>query len=152
MDIIMTRSFNHIGTHQKDIFVISSFAKQLVQLKEKNAEINELTTGDTSIIRDFVDVRDVVHAYYLLFKNGKKGEIYNVCTGKGCSLNDVILTMTSILNMNVTHKIDPQLVRPNDNKIVIGSNEKIKHDTGWEPNYTLQQTLKDILDYYKNQR
>src|ERR1019366_2026315 len=90
MDIIMTRSFNHIGTHQKDFFVIPSFAKQLINLKKTNSEIKELTTGDTSIVRDFVDVRDVVKAYYLLFKKGKKGEIYNLCSGKGISLNEII--------------------------------------------------------------
>lgn len=149
MDIILTRSFNHIGTHQRDIFVVSSFAKQLVELNKKAGSIKEITTGDTSIVRDFVDVRDVVHAYYLLFKNGKKGEIYNVCSGKGTSLNEVIQLMSSILNMNVTHKINPQLVRPNDNKVIIGDNEKIKQDTGWVSNFSLHQSLKDILDYYK---
>ncbi|MCX6297225.1 MAG: GDP-mannose 4,6-dehydratase, partial [Bacteroidetes bacterium] len=81
MDIIMTRSFNHIGTHQKDIFVIPSFAKQLISLKENNSTLKEITTGDTSIVRDFVDVRAVVEAYYLLLKKGKKGEIYNICNG-----------------------------------------------------------------------
>ena len=65
MDIIMTRSFNHIGTYQKDIFVIPSFAKQLIALKKSGSVLKDLTTGDTSIIRDFVDVRDVVKAYYL---------------------------------------------------------------------------------------
>lgn len=151
MDIILTRSFNHIGTHQKDIFVISSFAKQLVELKKLNSSVKELTTGDTSIIRDFVDVRDVVNAYYLLFKKGKKGEIYNVCTGKGTSLDEIIQLMTSILNMNVTHHINQQLVRPNDNKIIIGSNQKIKQDTGWDITVSLENSLKDILEYFEDQ-
>ena len=150
MDIILTRSFNHIGTHQKDIFVISSFAKQLVELKHSNSPVKELTTGDTSIIRDFVDVRDVVNAYYLLFINGKKGEIYNVCAGKGTSLNEIIQLMTTILNTNVTHHINQQLVRPNDNKIIIGSNQKLKQDTGWDISFTLEESLKDILEYYKD--
>lgn len=150
MDIILTRSFNHIGTHQKDIFVISSFAKQLVELKKTDSPVKKLTTGDTSIIRDFVDVRDVVNAYYLLFKKGKKGEIYNVCTGKGTSLNEVIQLMASILRMNVTHHINQQLVRPNDNKIIVGSNQKIKQDTGWDISFSLENSLEDILEYYKD--
>ena len=149
MDIIMTRSFNHIGTHQKDIFVIPSFAKKMIALKESYEPIKELTTGDTSIIRDFVDVRAVVEAYYLLFKKGKKGEIYNICNGKGTSLNEVIQKMASILQIEVTQKIDSNLVRPNDNKVIIGANEKIKKDTGWENKYSLEDSLKDILDYYK---
>jgi GDP-4-dehydro-6-deoxy-D-mannose reductase len=150
MDIIMTRSFNHIGTHQKDIFVIPSFAKQLIALKNSPDEKKELITGDISIIRDFVDVRAVVEAYYLLFKKGKKGEIYNICNGKGISLLEVIQKMAGILHIEVSQKTDPALVRPNDNKVIIGSNEKIKKDTGWENRYPLEQSLKDILDYYQS--
>ncbi len=149
MNIIMTRSFNHIGTHQKDIFVIPSFAKQLISLKENKSAIKELSTGDTTIIRDFVDVRAVVEAYYLLFKKGKKGEIYNICNGKGTSLNEVIQKMAAILEIEVLQKTDPGLVRPNDNKVIIGSNEKIKRDTGWENKYSLETSLKDILEYYQ---
>lgn len=152
MDIIMTRSFNHIGTHQKDIFVIPSFAKKMIALKESSSSTKELTTGDTSIIRDFVDVRAVVEAYYLLFKKGKKGEIYNICNGKGTSLNEVIQKMASILKIEVTQKTDPNLVRPNDNKVIIGANEKIKKDTGWENKYSLEQSLKDILEYYTTKK
>ncbi len=150
MDIIMTRSFNHIGTHQKDVFVIPSFAKQLIEFKKTNSAIKELTTGDTSIIRDFVDVRSVVEAYYLLFKRGKKGQVYNVCSGKGTSLNEVIQIMASILNIHITQKVDPDLVRPNDNKIIIGSNEKIKKDTGWNNTINLEQSLTDILKLYQS--
>lgn len=149
MDIIMTRSFNHIGTHQKEMFVIPSFARQLIALKNNGSERKELTTGDTSIIRDFIDVRAVVEAYYLLFKKGKKGQIYNICSGFGTSLNDVIQKMAAILNIHVTQKIDPNLVRPNDNKVIIGSNKKIKNDTGWENRFVLEQSLKDIIEYYQ---
>ncbi|MBI2279488.1 MAG: GDP-mannose 4,6-dehydratase [Bacteroidetes bacterium] len=149
MDIIMTRSFNHIGTHQKDIFVIPSFVKKMIALKSTADKVKELTTGDTSIIRDFVDVRAVVEAYYLLFKKGKKGEIYNICNEKGTSLNEVIQIISSILNIKVVQKIDPKLVRPNDNKIIIGSNQKIKKDTGWANKYSLEDSLKDIVAYYQ---
>lgn len=150
MDIIMTRSFNHIGTHQKGIFVIPSFVNKMIALKENNDAVKELTTGDTTIIRDFVDVRAVVEAYYLLFKKGKKGEIYNICNEKGTSLNEVIQIISNILNIKVIRKTDPNLVRPNDNKIIIGSNEKLKNDTGWVNKYTLEESLKDIVDYYQN--
>lgn len=149
MDIVMTRSFNHIGTHQKDIFVIPSFAKQLIELKKADKEINELITGDTSIIRDFVDVRDVVKAYYLLFKNGKTGQAYNICSGKGVALAEVIQIMASILDISIVQKVNAELVRPNDNKIIIGSNEKINIDTGWKNTITIEQSLKDILEFYK---
>ena len=149
MDIVMTRSFNHLGTYQKDIFVIPSFAKQLIALSKNNSAIKELVTGDTSIIRDFVDVRDVVQAYYLLFQKGKKGQLYNICSGKGTSLNQAITIMADALGIIVTQKTDANLVRPNDNKIIIGSNEKIKRDTGWGVSISIEQSLKDVLEYYQ---
>jgi GDP-4-dehydro-6-deoxy-D-mannose reductase len=150
MDIIMTRSFNHIGPGQKDVFVISSFAKQLVEIKNKK-KTNELVTGDLSIVRDFLDVRDVVKAYYQLFKTGAKGEIYNICSGKGISLKEVIDKMTHILGIDIQYKVDPRLVRPSDNRIIIGSNEKIKSNVGWVNEISLDKSLEDIITYWQGQ-
>ncbi|MBA4423350.1 MAG: GDP-mannose 4,6 dehydratase [Syntrophus sp. (in: bacteria)] len=82
LDIVMTRSFNHIGPGQKETFVIASFAKHLVEMKKRGVSSPKLITGDISLIRDFVDVRDVVRAYDRLLKKGRKGEIYNIC-GEG---------------------------------------------------------------------
>lgn len=151
MDIILTRSFNHIGTHQKPIFVVASFCKQLVDLTTKNENKNiELLTGDTSLIRDFVDVRDVVRAYYLLFEKGKKGNVYNICSGIGTSLSDVINSIGLILNINVIQKVDSSRIRPNDIKKVVGSFKKLNSDTGWSPQYKLADSLKDIIAYFKS--
>lgn len=149
LDIVLTRSFNHIGPGQRDIFVISSFAKQLADIK-KNNKPREIVTGNLSIIRDFLDVRDVVKAYHALFKSGRKGEIYNVCSGNGTSLELIIRKMKELLNINVETKTDPTLIRPNDNNIIIGSNEKIKRETGWNTTYTLENSLTDLLDYWYN--
>ncbi len=149
MDIIMTRSFNHIGPGQHDLFVISSFAKQLVEASQKQNK-GELVTGDTSVIRDFVDVRDVVRAYHSLLKNGKKGEVYNICGGVGTSLKEVICKMADILNIEITTRVDPKLIRPNDNRIIIGSSEKIYQDVGWQKRIPLEQSLKDIINYWEN--
>ncbi len=148
MDIMMTRSFNHIGPGQKEIFVISSFAKHLVEIKVKNLR-PELVTGDTSIVRDFLDVRDVVKAYYGLFKKGRKGEVYNVCSGNGISLHDVISRLVRILNMEIDITTDPDLVRPSDNKVIIGSNGKLKTVTGWSPQIGFEKSLTDIIDYWR---
>ena len=149
LDIVMTRSFNHIGPYQKDIFVISSFAKQLVEIKKNGNSSSELVTGDASIVRDFTDVRDVVVAYDLLLKKGKHGEIYNVCSGEGRSLNDIIDIMAKILNINIHTRVNKKLVRPNDNKIIIGSNEKIKREVGWDNVIPLEKSLTDIIDYWQ---
>ncbi len=148
LDIVLTRSFNHIGPMQKDIFVMGSFAKQLVMIKKSNCSDGKLITGDISIIRDFSDVRDVVLAYYLLLHSGKQGEIYNVCSGEGISLREVISIMADVLNINISITVDETLIRPDENKIIIGCNEKIKRSLSWNPKYTLEQSLCDTLNYW----
>ena len=148
LDIVMTRSFNHIGPYQNDKFVISSFAKQLQSIKHSGTKNGILYTGDVEIIRDFVDVHDVVRAYHKLLLNGRKGEIYNICSGIGTSLKSIIDNMTSMLGMKVDIEIKEEYLRPNDNPIIIGSSEKIKRELNWERNYSLNQSLKDILDYW----
>lgn len=149
-DIILTRSFNHIGPGQGDIFVISSFAKQLVEIKKYKRK-PEIVTGNLSIVRDFLDVRDVVRAYHALFEKGRKGEVYNICSGLGVSLEAVIHQMAHQLHLTITTHTDPNLVRPSDNAIIVGNNQKIVQETGWHPSYTLRQSLNDILEYWEGQ-
>ncbi|MDZ4809603.1 MAG: GDP-mannose 4,6-dehydratase [Bacteroidota bacterium] len=149
LDIIMTRSFNHIGPGQRDVFVISSFAKQLVQLAKNKSTNNTITTGNLSVIRDFVDVRDVVKAYYLLFKKGLSGEVYNICSGKGIVLKDIISKMSELLGIKVETEVNPQLVRPNEIKKVIGSYQKIKEELGWQPEIEIEKSLADIINYWQ---
>nr|WP_315426705.1 GDP-mannose 4,6-dehydratase [uncultured Albidiferax sp.] len=146
-DIVMTRSFNHIGPGQLDTFVISSFARKLLAIQNGSAE-PVMLTGDTTIVRDFVDVRDVVRAYDDLLKHGRSGHIYNICSGTGVSLKSVIDQMASILGITVTQQIDPKLVRPNDNKAIIGSLKKINDEIAWVPRIPLDTSLRDILNYW----
>lgn len=152
LDIVITRSFNHIGPGQKEIFVIASFVKRLVEMKKRGASSPKLITGDISLIRDFVDVRDVVRAYDGLLKKGKSGEIYNICSGVGYSLTDIIKQLVSILDMEVAIEIDEKLIRPSDNKAIIGSNEKIKRDIGWVPEIPLRRSLEDVINSTKLSR
>jgi GDP-4-dehydro-6-deoxy-D-mannose reductase len=150
MDIILTRSFNHIGPRQRDVFVIPSFVKQILNgIKSGQTEIT-LFTGDISIIRDFLDVRDVVRAYHLLLEKGVAGELYNVCSGNGYLLKEIIDTLASLLQVNVTTKVDSTKIRPNDNKVIIGDNTKIKDHIGWQPKISFLQSLRDLVSYWKN--
>jgi len=149
MDIVLTRSFNHIGTGQKDIFVVSSFAKQIAEIKKSGRKKGVISTGDLQIVRDFLDVRDVVRAYYLLLTQGKKGWSYNVCSGNGHSLQEVVDELASIAGIEISTKLNPALVRPADNRIIIGSNKRICDDLGWQPDISFQQSLKDILKYWE---
>jgi GDP-4-dehydro-6-deoxy-D-mannose reductase len=151
IEIILTRSFNHIGPGQRETFVISYFVKQLVECKLKGMVNVTLYTGDISIIRDFLDVRDVVRAYYDLLEKGIAGELYNICTGIGYSLRDIINMIAEVMNISVETITDPEKIRPNDNKIIIGDNSKIKRIIGWSPRLTLMDSLKDLITYWNNE-
>ncbi len=150
LDIVMTRSFNHIGPGQKETFVIASFAKRLVEMKKRNSSSPKLMTGDISLIRDFVDVRDVVRAYDGLLKKGRRGEIYNICSGVGYSLAEIIQQMASILEIRVGIEMDQKLIRPSDNKVIIGSNDKIMRDIGWVPEISIRRSLEDVIHYWNH--
>lgn len=148
LNIIMTRSFNHIGPRQKEIFVVSSFAKQMVEIKKRNQNQGALRVGNLKIVRDFLDVRDVVRAYHLLLHKGKNGQIYNVCGDKGISLNEIVNYIAGYLKIKVKLKVDKLLIRPNDNPVIIGNNKKIRKGLGWRPKISLKKSVADICDYW----
>ena len=150
LDIVITRSFNHIGPGQNENYAVASFAKQLVEVRKN--KLNEfLSAGDVSIVRDFIDVRDVVCIYHKLLLNGKKGEIYNVCSGYGVSLRYIMQMICEILEVNISIKQDLKLKRPNDNPVIIGCNEKIKREINWTNEFSLERSLKDVVQYYMHQ-
>ena len=149
VDIVHTRSFNHIGPYQKSEYVIASFAKQIVQQAKLGSTRIELLTGDVNVTRDFSDVRDVVRAYYLLLYKGVKGQTYNVCSGKGYLIKDMIDLFSTIIGEPVFHTTDEKNFRPSENKVIIGSYEKLMNATGWEPQYTIQNSLRDIIKYWE---
>ena len=146
MNIILTRSFNHMGPYQDGRFVIPSFVRRILDIADAGKPEGIIETGDTTIIRDFVDVRDVVHAYYLLLTKGTAGEIYNICSGKGVALDEVIHEIADLAGVKIEGKVNPEFVRPGDNKKIVGSYEKIKNELGWNPVIPLRQTLQDMID------
>ena len=148
LNIILTRSFNHIGTWQDSRFVIPSFIKRIVDLKESGASEGVIETGDTTIIRDFVDVRDVVRAYYLLLMNGKCGEVYNICSGTGIELADVVNIIADEVGVKVRTKINPEYIRRNDNKAIVGSAYKIMDELDWRPQIPFRKTIQDMIQSY----
>jgi GDP-4-dehydro-6-deoxy-D-mannose reductase len=149
VDIVHTRSFNHIGPYQKSDYVISSFAKQIVQQAKKGFSKIELVTGDVNVVRDFSDVRDVVRAYYLLLYKGVKGETYNVCSGKGYLIKDMINLFSNIIGEHIFHTTDEKNFRPSENKVILGSYKKLMKATGWKPEYSIEDSLRDIIKYWE---
>ncbi len=147
LDIVLTRSFNHIGPGQDTRFVIPSFITRVKHAKGTNAEIE---TGDLSIIRDFLDVRDVVKAYLLLLEKGETGKTYNICSGSGQSLQSVLELICELLSKKVIAKENPAYIRPNDNPVIIGNNTKLRESCNWQPEFSLRQSLRDMIEYQKD--
>ncbi|MEO5942885.1 MAG: GDP-mannose 4,6-dehydratase [Ferruginibacter sp.] len=150
IDIVHTRSFNHIGPYQKPEYVIASFAKQIVQQDLEGKQEIILKTGDVNVIRDFSDVRDVVKAYYELLYKGRKGQTYNVCSGNGYVLKDIIQLLAKKIGKPVHDSIDEKNFRPSENKTIVGSYEKIKNEIGWKPEISIEKSLEDIIMFWKN--
>lgn len=148
MDIVMTRSFNHIGPRQSTRFVIPSFIEQLVNIADGKVE-NKMMVGNIDVVRDFTDVRDVIDAYYKIIKNAPNRSVYNVCSGRGTKLRDIIDTTSNTLGIKPSIIVDPSRVRANEIPSVIGDNSKLKTELGWQPKYTLQQTVSDMINYMK---
>jgi GDP-4-dehydro-6-deoxy-D-mannose reductase len=147
VDIVKTRSFNHIGPGQSSNFVISSFARQIVERKLGLVE-GPIKVGNLEVIRDFIDVRDVVSAYWNVLWKGKAGEVYNVCSGTGFSINQILDKMIKISGVNCSVEVQNDLIRPIDNPIIIGDNSKIFRDCNWKPNYLIEDSLVDIMNYW----
>jgi len=150
IDIVITRSFNHIGPGQRDVFVVASFIRRILEAKLSGEDMMTMKTGDLRIVRDFLDVRDVVKAYYLLLKKGRKGEVYNICSGIPTQLSEIIDMTAEIVDLKVDTVVAPEFVRPNDNPYILGDNSKLKRDTGWEKSFALETSIRDIIDYWKN--
>lgn len=149
MNICMTRSFNHGGAGQRVGFLIPDFASGIVQVERGTAK--ELRVGNLSAKRDFTHVKDIVRAYRLLAEQGHAGEVYNVGSGKTCSAQEILDQLREMALRPVPVSTDPSKMRPSDTPVICCNHDKLTMDTGWEPEYSLQDILQDTLTYYRNQ-
>jgi GDP-4-dehydro-6-deoxy-D-mannose reductase len=147
LEIVCVRAFNHLGPGQSDALVASSIARQVAAAERAGGGVVE--TGDLSPRRDFTDVRDVVRAYRLLIERGEPGEAYNVCSGRDVAIQDIADRYASLATVDVRFELDPARLRPVDVPIVRGDNTKLRTATGWAPEIPLEQTLGDVLDWWR---
>ncbi|WP_277052286.1 GDP-mannose 4,6-dehydratase [Zestomonas thermotolerans] len=147
--IIVARPFNHIGVGQNASFVVSSIARQLARMKLGLQE-PVLQVGDVDVTRDFLDVRDVLNAYFLLLEKGRNGEIYNVCSGQERRIRDLITEMSRLAEMELEIAQDPARLRRADQRRVVGSSDKLQNETGWKPGITITETLRSLLSDWEN--
>ena len=142
--VLVARPFNHIGSGQKDSFVIASAARQIIRIKQ-GLQAPQLEVGDIDVSRDFLDVGDVVSAYFALLEKGQAGQVYNICSGREQSIRSLIEQLADLAEVTMQLVQDPARMRRADQRRVCGSHERLTKTTGWTPDITTQQSLRAIL-------
>ncbi|MBI3379780.1 GDP-mannose 4,6-dehydratase [Candidatus Gottesmanbacteria bacterium] len=146
--VIRTRGFNHTGPRRGDVFAESTFAKQIAEI-EKGTREPVVSVGNLNAVRDFTDVRDMVRAYYLSVSKCDPGEVYNIATGTGRKIEDVLDIFLSMSKVKIAVKQDKDRMRPSDVAVLIGDSTKFRKKTGWKPEIQFEKTMKDLLDYWR---
>ena len=148
MRIIRTRGFNHTGPRRGETFVTSNFAKQIALIEKKKQE-PVIHVGNLDATRDWTDVRDMVNGYVAAVEKGEPGEVYNICTGHGVVIKDMLDILLSYSSVKVTIEPDQSRMRPSDVPVLIGDNTKFVKQTGWKDTIPFEQTMKDLLEYWR---
>lgn len=145
---LRTRGFNHTGPRRGEVFVTSNFAKQIA-LIEAGRQAPVISVGNLDAVRDFTDVRDMVRAYWLAVQSARPGEVYNIATGNGITIRAMLDKLIALARVEVRVETDPARLRPSDVEVLIGDSSKFRGDTGWEPRIPFDQTLADLLDFWR---
>jgi GDP-4-dehydro-6-deoxy-D-mannose reductase len=148
LSVVLTRSFNHIGPRQDPSFFTSSVARQIARIERGLAE-PVLEVGNLDGRRDLTDVRDTVRAYEAIAERGVPGRIYNVCCGEAYRIGDVLDDLLSRARVTVAVRRDPSRYRPHDAPLVLGDRSRITSELGWVPRIPIEQTLSDLLEYWR---
>lgn len=148
MRTVRTRGFNHTGPRRGEVFMTSSFAKQIAEIEKKKRE-PVIYVGNLEAKRDFTDVRDTVRAYWLSLEAGEEGEVYNIGTGMTYSAQEVLDILLSLSRVKVKVEVDEKRLRPSDVPILLSDCTKFVRLTGWSPKIPFKQTLLDLLNYWR---
>ena len=147
LHIVRTRAFNHTGPRRGDVFVASGFARQLAEVR-LGRRPPLIQVGNLSVVRDFTDVRDVVRAYWLALTHGNPGDVYNICSGTGVRIEDLLDMLIDLAGVEVKVEQDPSRLRPVDVPILVGNCDRLRTATGWAPEIPFNQTLSDLLTFW----
>ena len=150
MDITIARAFNHIGPGQSERFVVSDFARQVVEIKLGRRQPT-VSVGDIDVTRDFTDVRDVVQAYFALLRDGENGEVYNVCSGREQSIRALLLRLAAIAGVKIAIRQDPKRLRKSEQRRVVGDPGKMERATGWRSTTELDESLSLMLHQWEQE-
>lgn len=144
---VRARIFNTTGP-RKTNDVASDFTKRAVLIEKGKEKV--LRVGNVNAKRAITDVRDLIQAMFLLAEKGKHGEVYNISGSKVYQVSELIALIEKIMNRKFEIEIDPSLLRPTDEPIIYGSSTRLKKDTGWDQSYSIEQTLTDMIAYWRN--
>ena len=148
MKIVCTRAFNHSGPRRGEVFVTSNFAKQIAEIENRAEPI--IHVGNLKAQRDFTDVRDMVRAYLLAIKLCQYGVPYNICSGRAISIESLLNRLLSLSKVKVDIIEDKDRMRPSDVPLLLGDCTLFQNTTGWERSYSLDDTLEDLLNYWRD--
>ncbi len=145
--VVVVRPFNHTGPGQAPTFAVSAFAKRVVEAQRSGERT--IAAGTLTARRDYTDVRDVVRAYRMLVTGGRPGAVYNLCSGRDVAVSEVADRLIALAGADVQIVTDPHLVRPVDLPVLRGDCRRLTDDTGWRPEIPLDDTLRDVLAYWR---
>ncbi len=148
MKTVRTRGFNHTGPRRGDVFVSSNFAKQIASI-EAGLQEPVIRVGNLDAVRDFTDVRDMVRAYWLAVTRATPGEVYNLGSGRGITIRELLDLLIGMSDVRVEIEVDPDRLRPSDVEVLLADSSKFRSETGWEPVIPLETTLSDLLDFWR---
>jgi GDP-4-dehydro-6-deoxy-D-mannose reductase len=146
LDAIVMRPFFIIGPRKTGDFC-SDVAKSIVEIERVMRE--KLDVGNLKVARDFLDVRDAIGAMLVLMEKGQKGETYNIASGTGYVLEEILKIYKKMARVRIEEKLNPAFLRPNDEMIKVGDPSKLK-TLGWQPHYLIEESLEAILEYWRN--
>jgi GDP-4-dehydro-6-deoxy-D-mannose reductase len=147
---IRTRAFTHTGPGRGDVFVESSFAKQIAEI-EGGSKPPVVSVGNLDSVRTFLDVRDVCEAYYLAVEKGVPGEVYNIGGSRTMSVGEMLNYLLSLSTKQIRIAQDPARLRPSDVTLQIPDITKFVSQTGWKPTIPFEKTMQDLLEYWRLQ-
>ena len=149
MNVCMIRFFNLVGPGQAKGFMIPDFASGIAEVERGEKEF--LSVGNLESARDFTHVRDAVRAVRLVAERGQAGEIYNICSGKTHKVQEILDKLLNLSDKEIEVRQDPTRMRPSDTPVVCGNHDKLTVHTGWEPELSIDEVHKEVLDYWRKE-
>ncbi len=148
LPVVRVRPFNHTGPRQMSSYVCSGFARQVAEI-DLRLRSPQVIVGNLNVRRDFSDVRDIVRGYYLLIENGEPGEVYQLCSGNCVSIESIVHRLIALSSQPIQVSVDDNKLRSEESPVLWGDPSKARQAVGWQPQYDLQVTLRDLKLYWE---